>query len=220
LAARFETLMLSGQRLAALDLVAGAEGGEAHGPKARAAEVERRLTPGRRLALRAPDGTILHFAGLPALLGREGQCQVLLRDPGVSRRHARLSYQGSRFFVEDSGSRAGTYLCGARLAGCLPLPPVGELSLGDSCRLSVRVHGAEVLELGGLNGWDRGLRAWLGPGALPLPGAESLSVVPLDRAARINVTSPVRLNGKLVGTGFEVVQGDIIECGTVRLEAV
>jgi hypothetical protein len=218
--ARFEALVQAGQRLAAIDLLADIESAQAQELRTMAADVERRLCPGRRLALRAPDGSLVHFAGLPAVMGRDGGCQVLLRDLAVSRQHARLSFDDSRFFVEDAGSRAGTGLCGMRLAGRVALPAEGELSLGGRSRFSFRVHDLDRLELVGLDGLDRGLRVWLGPGPLPmtLPGAEGLRVVLLERTARIEVGAPVRLNGKLVGLGIDVLHGDVIESGALRLE--
>ncbi len=43
-------------------------------------------------------------------------------DPGISRRHAQLTTDGSRWFVEDLGSSNGTYVGGA--LGVLPTTPV------------------------------------------------------------------------------------------------
>jgi hypothetical protein len=214
--------MLAGQRLAAIDLIAGNERAETQDLKRQAIDVERRLCSGRSLALRASDGSLLHFAGLPAVLGREGRCQVVLRDPGVSRRHATLSLERARFFLEDLGSRTGTGICGTRLAGRVPLPPAGELILGQRCHLVFQTHGPDRIELACHDGLDRGLRAWLGPGALPLGvvGGEGLHIHPAERTARIDLDSPVRLNGKLVGNGFDVLRGDAIESGTLRLEAL
>jgi hypothetical protein len=224
LAARFEGLMLAGQRLAAIDLVAGNESADAQDLKRQAVDVESRLCPGLGVALRTSDGAILHFAGLPAVLGREGRCQVVLRDPGISRRHATLSSEGSRLFIEDAGSRTGTGLCGARLSGRVPLPPAGELSLGQRCHLAFQMHGPDLLELTCHDGLDRGLRVWLGPGPIPLSaalaGGEGLRIVPGERTARIALACPVRLNGKLVGNGFDVLRGDVIESGPLRLEAL
>jgi hypothetical protein len=224
LAARFEDLMLAGQRLEAIDLIGGTALTDAQDLKRASAEVEHRLCSGRHLALRVPDGNIVHFAALPAMLGRDGQCQVVVRDPGVSRRHASITCEASRFFVEDVASRTGTGLCGARLAGRVPLPPAGELSLGERCRLTFQIRGVDLIELACLDGLDRGLRVWLGPGPLPLVaavvGGESLHIIPGERSARMVLASPVRLNGKLVGQGFDIIRGDVIEAGALRLEAV
>ncbi len=224
LAARFEDLMLAGQRLAAIDLVVGSAMADAPALQRLAREAEARLCSGRSLALRTCDGTVLRFAGLPAVLGRDGRCQVVVRDPGVSRRHARIWLEDSRLLLEDVGSRTGTCLCGARLAGRVPLPHAGDLSLGEHCRLTLQIHGPDLLELACHDGLDRGLRVWLAPGPLPLsvalPGGEALRIVPAERTARIDLGAPVRLNGKLVGKGFDVLRGDIIQSGKLRLEVL
>ncbi len=48
-------------------------------------------------------------------LGREQTCQVVLAQSAVSRSHARISRDGSLFFVEDLGSSYGTQINGKKL---------------------------------------------------------------------------------------------------------
>ncbi len=48
-------------------------------------------------------------------IGRSSDCDVVLYDPGVSRRHARIFEEGSAFFVEDSGSANGTRVNGEQI---------------------------------------------------------------------------------------------------------
>jgi|CXWL01.1.fsa_nt_gi pSer/pThr/pTyr-binding forkhead associated (FHA) protein len=48
-------------------------------------------------------------------LGRDKTCQVVLGQQAVSRAHARISRDGSLFFVEDLGSAYGTHVNGAKL---------------------------------------------------------------------------------------------------------
>ncbi|MCU0699708.1 MAG: FHA domain-containing protein [Myxococcaceae bacterium] len=48
-------------------------------------------------------------------LGRDDQCDVVLAQPAVSRSHARISRDGTLFFVEDLGSSFGTLLNGSKL---------------------------------------------------------------------------------------------------------
>ncbi len=116
LVSRFEALLAGGQRLAALDLAAAIPSDilDATDLRAAAARIDQRLCRGRTVALRGPDGAVVRFAALPALLGRDGFCQIVLRDAGVSRRHARVLVEGDGLAVEDAGSRAGTWLCGAQ----------------------------------------------------------------------------------------------------------
>ncbi|MGB8294198.1 MAG: FHA domain-containing protein, partial [Polyangia bacterium] len=92
LVSRFEALLAGGQRLAALDLAAAIPSDilDATDLRTAAARIDQRLCRGRTVALRGPDGSVTRFAALPALLGRDGFCQIVLRDAGVSRRHARV----------------------------------------------------------------------------------------------------------------------------------
>ena len=48
-------------------------------------------------------------------LGRDPGCQVVLAQQAVSRTHARISRDGSLFFVEDLGSSYGTHVNGTKL---------------------------------------------------------------------------------------------------------
>src|SRR4051812_18439532 len=48
-------------------------------------------------------------------LGRDATCQVVLAQQAVSRTHARISRDGSLFFVEDLGSAYGTQINGSKL---------------------------------------------------------------------------------------------------------
>ncbi|MCP3105070.1 FHA domain-containing protein, partial [Myxococcus sp. K15C18031901] len=47
------------------------------------------------------------------LIGRTSECDVVLYDPGVSRRHCRLFLDGESYSVEDQGSANGTLLNGS-----------------------------------------------------------------------------------------------------------
>jgi pSer/pThr/pTyr-binding forkhead associated (FHA) protein len=72
------------------------------------------------------------------ILGREqGSADVVLDDPGVSRRHARVLPKNGGVIVEDLGSSNGTYVNGQRIAG-----PV-ELGAGDEVQLGATVLGVE-----------------------------------------------------------------------------
>ena len=63
-------------------------------------------------------------------VGRDPASSVVLGDPSVSRRHARISADG--LWVEDAGSLAGTYVDGVRVTGRAPLRDGARLRLGDT----------------------------------------------------------------------------------------
>ena len=66
-------------------------------------------------------------------IGRDPACTIVLRDPLVSRRHARLRVRGGRFTVEDLGSRNGTVVNGRHVKnGTLPIESGASVQIGGS----------------------------------------------------------------------------------------
>ncbi|MFW5921234.1 MAG: FHA domain-containing protein, partial [Polyangiales bacterium] len=56
------------------------------------------------------------------IVGRSGDCDVVLSDPTVSGRHARLSWEQGKVRVEDLGSANGTFAGGKRVESTLVRP--------------------------------------------------------------------------------------------------
>ena len=69
---------------------------------------------------------------IPATFGRLAENEVpLLYDSLSSRRHARLSHDGSGFVLEDLGSRNGTFLItGEPVHAAVPLEPGALFKVG------------------------------------------------------------------------------------------
>jgi hypothetical protein len=81
--------------------------------------------------LRVGDRTaIVGSAG--AVLGRSKECDVVLDDPNVSRRHAEIRPSGGGWTVRDLGSTNGVKVNGRRLEQPQSLRPGDELTLGTS----------------------------------------------------------------------------------------
>lgn len=59
--------------------------------------------------------TITPGAEKTTVLGRSSQCDVVLGDESVSRRHCSIAYRDGTWFVTDLGSRHGTHLNAAQL---------------------------------------------------------------------------------------------------------
>ncbi len=69
------------------------------------------------------------------LIGRSPEAHILLPDRLVSRRHARISYFDGKWYIQDIGSRNGTYVKGEdiRGKGPIPIPDSGlEVLLGTT----------------------------------------------------------------------------------------
>jgi len=58
-------------------------------------------------------GTKRTFAKNPLVIGRGDDCDLEVPDPGVSRKHCRIGWEGSNYFVEDLGSLNGTRVNGS-----------------------------------------------------------------------------------------------------------
>jgi two-component system, cell cycle response regulator len=63
----------------------------------------------------ADAGRVIPFDGKEVVIGRATNCELLLPDPGVSRRHARVVRRGSAVFLEDLRSKNGTFVDGAEV---------------------------------------------------------------------------------------------------------
>lgn len=64
-------------------------------------------------AIVLPDGGRVAVGDEPVVIGRLADCDVVLRDEGVSRRHAEIRRQGHDIVLVDLGSMNGTKLNGA-----------------------------------------------------------------------------------------------------------
>ena len=65
-------------------------------------------------------------------LGRSRECDCVLADPSVSRRHAELRRAGSCWLLRDLGSRNGTRVNGVRLLDEAEVGPGDRVSFGDA----------------------------------------------------------------------------------------
>jgi hypothetical protein len=72
------------------------------------------------------------------ILGREdGSADLVIPDPGVSRRHARVVSDNGALILEDLGSSNGTYVNGERISRAV------ELAAGDEIQIGATVLGIE-----------------------------------------------------------------------------
>jgi pSer/pThr/pTyr-binding forkhead associated (FHA) protein len=95
------------------------------------------MSPTYRLVLKSgPNaGQIFPLDAPELVLGREPSNDIVINDPEVSRRHARLYLQGSNYVIEDYGSTNGTSVSGQRLVGPYILRPGELITLGENTQL-------------------------------------------------------------------------------------
>ncbi|MCS7172286.1 MAG: FHA domain-containing protein [Armatimonadetes bacterium] len=67
-----------------------------------------------------------------AVIGRSPGAQVVLADEFASHRHAQLVVRGGRYWIEDLGSRNGTYLNGQRIEAPAPLADGDLVRIGST----------------------------------------------------------------------------------------
>src|SRR5260370_42549051 len=56
------------------------------------------------------EGTLIQLEGERFILGRNPDCAVVIPITSVSREHAQILRIGGKFFIEDRGSRNGTFV--------------------------------------------------------------------------------------------------------------
>ncbi len=68
-------------------------------------------------------------------IGRDASNMLVVNDPEVSRRHARIYWQGHGYYIEDLGSTNGTAVNGARLESAYALQGGELITLGENTHL-------------------------------------------------------------------------------------
>jgi hypothetical protein len=216
-----------GRRAEALRALAGIEGAS----REEAAALAGRIASGRgngRIGL-ALGGIrpLTCTAELPLVFGRGEGSPLPLRDPGISRHHARLSHDPEGGFVlEDLESRNGTYVDGIPIGAPFPLSAeTGRFALGEQCRLSWRVFGPDAVLLT----VERGLAA--GARALALAGTIDLGIIEggAPRGIRLfhargwfilatDTEATLGARALPAAAEIELLAGDVIEAGGLCVE--
>ncbi len=86
-----------------------------------------------RLTIQAPDGELSHLelGTHPVLIGREGNVDILLTGPEVSRKHARVVCMQGDYVIEDLGSANGTSLNGQPVTRPTALKHKSQIKIAD-----------------------------------------------------------------------------------------
>ena len=84
-------------------------------------------------------GASFTLEGDQLTIGRDATNEITINDAEVSRRHARLTFQGGKYVLEDLGSTNGTFVNGQRLAGPRVLKAGEVVSFGEQIILVFEV---------------------------------------------------------------------------------
>ncbi len=76
-------------------------------------------------------GATFSLEGDQLIIGRDTASNIAINDAEVSRKHARLTFQGGKYVIEDLGSTNGTFVNGQRLASPAVLKSGDVVSLGE-----------------------------------------------------------------------------------------
>ena len=66
-----------------------------------------------------------------AILGRHPDCDIVLDAGAVSRQHAQVRFDNGEYFIEDLGSRNGTYVNEAKIEGRYKLEDQDRVQICD-----------------------------------------------------------------------------------------
>lgn len=76
-------------------------------------------------------GATFSLEGDQLVIGRDSSSAIAINDAEVSRKHARLTFQGGKYVIEDLGSTNGTFVNGQRLVSPVVLKSGDVVSLGE-----------------------------------------------------------------------------------------
>lgn len=86
----------------------------------------------------------VYFDADTYVIGRSGNADLVIRDPAISRHHARIFHRDSQVFIEDLDSHNGTWLNGLKLRQATLLTPGDTIELAydeeeGACATSITV---------------------------------------------------------------------------------
>jgi len=88
-------------------------------------------------------GAAYTLEGDQMTIGRDSTNEITINDAEISRRHARLTFQGGKYVLEDLGSTNGTFVNGQRLAGPRVLKTGEVVSFGEQIVLVFEVSSVD-----------------------------------------------------------------------------
>lgn len=154
------------------------------------------------LRVTTPDGQVREYPidVASAFIGRAEGNRVMVDHVSVSRRHARLFFEGGEARLEDLSSATGTYVAGERLAPGQPRPvrPGDALRFGDCHAQLLAPSAAPAAGEGsaGAAGAQQVTAVWLtSPSAPVAPGAAASATVTVQNRGEVADTIAISVQG-------------------------
>ncbi len=69
------------------------------------------------------------------MIGRGGECDLVLPERQVSRHHVKILREDGRFILQDLGSKNGTHLNGTKVSGRVPIQDGDEIQIALAVKL-------------------------------------------------------------------------------------
>ena len=139
-------------------------------------------------------GAVFPLEGDQLIIGRDAASNVAISDAEVSRKHARLNFQGGKYVIEDLGSTNGTFVNGQRLGGLTVLKAGDVVSLGEQIVLMYEGLSSDA----GSTLMSRGSHPRPAPTAVPspamAPAAAQVHAPPAAAPAAASDTAPRNRN--------------------------
>jgi predicted component of type VI protein secretion system len=139
-------------------------------------------------------GASFTLEGDQLTVGRDATNEITINDAEISRRHARLTFQGGKYVLEDLGSTNGTFVNGQRLAGPRVLKAGEVVQFGEQIML---VFEATTIDAGATMVSPRASSAVPSaprPLTPPPPPAEYVGSMPASPAPAVDVAPAKKTN--------------------------
>ncbi|BDU74223.1 ATP-binding protein [Mesoterricola silvestris] len=133
------------------------------------------------------------------VLGRAPGVDILLQDAAISRRHARFAWKEDGVWVEDLGSRHGTFRNGARIKAPARVAPGDRIALGP---LELRLEPVAPADLEETSLSLEDVRLWAGAQEGPLNWREALELLHGLSLMALRDLEPERFLGDLLDRLF------------------
>ncbi len=104
------------------------------------------------IVVRGADPMVVSFSpDQPIFIGRSNQCLVRLDSSEVSSKHARMTFESGKFWIEDLGSTNGTFVNGQQVAGRVELQPGTPIIVGRQTSIVGVSNQEELLKASNLD---------------------------------------------------------------------